>query len=145
MDTDAVFAIIFLLFWVGLAVALIYGYRWMRNQERDTRLDEEAGLHPNLEVFGAGRINRRQWSNAKGCRVSVYDNFLVVSVSSQRRRIPLYLIRGVEVSEGDQQMTINGLAEDESLLAIDFRGADVARLAAYLREHGRGMKVAGTV
>ena len=142
---DAVIAIVFLLFWIALAIAMYYGYLWMRKQERDTRLMEEEGRQPQLEVFGAGRINRRQWSNKTGCRVSIYDDFLVVSVSSQRRSIPLYMIRGVEVASDGGRMTIHGLTEDETLLSIDFRGPDVARLAEYLRDHGRGMKVAPNV
>ena len=142
---DAVIAVVFLLFWIALAIGMYYGYLWMRTQERDTRLTEEEGRQPQLEVFGSGRINRRQWSNKTGCRVSIYDDFLVVSVSSQRRSIPLYLIRDVEVAADGSRMTIHGLAQDETLLAIDFRGPDAARLAEFLRDHGRGMKVAPNV
>ena len=134
-----------MLFWVSLAIAMFFGYRWLRDQERDTRLSEEEGREPRIEVIGAGRINHRQWSTGRGCRVSVYDDFLVVSVSSQRRRIQLYLIREVSEFPEERRITIKGLTEDESLLSIDFRGVDAECLAAYLREHGRGMKVARPV
>ena len=145
MPFDLFVAIVFLIFWIGLAVALGYGYRWMRDQERDTRLDRETGLDPKLEVFGAGRINRRQWSKGRGCRVSVYDDFLVVSVSSQRIPIPLYSVREVNLTPDDRQLTLKGFTEDETLLSMDFRGPDAARLAAYLREHGRGIRAAHNV
>jgi hypothetical protein len=145
MPIDAFIAIVFVIFWSGLAVAMFIGFRWMRRQERDTRLAEEVGLEPRLEVFGAGRINQRQWSSAHGCRLSVYDKFLVISVSSQRRRVPLYLIREVTEAPDAHHIIIKGLTEDESLLSIEFRGEDAERLAAYLREHGRGTRVAGPV
>lgn len=143
MNLDLFVAVVFLIFWFGLAIALGFGYVWMRNQERDTRLSQEIGVRAQLEVFGAGRINRRQWSQGRGCRISVYDDFLVISVSSQRLRIPLYSIRQIDLSPDDRQLTLKGFTEDETLLTMDFRGPDAARLASHLREHGRGVKVAG--
>lgn len=140
MPFDLFVAILFLIFWIGLAIALAFGYRWMRDHERDTRLSQEVGLDPKLEVFGAGRINRRQWSRGRGCRVSVYDDFLVVSVSSQRISIPLYSVREVHLTPDDRQLTLKGFTVDETLLSMDFRGPDAARLAAHLRQHGRGIR-----
>ena len=66
MAAESVFALFFLLFWLVLAVGLVVGYQVLRNRERDTRLALEAGRTPRLEVLGAGRINRRQWSRAHG-------------------------------------------------------------------------------
>lgn len=145
MPPDALLALVFLLFWISLAVVMLFGYRWLRNQERDTRLTEEEGREPRIEVIGAGRINQRRWSRGRACRVSVYDDFLVVSVDAQRRRLQLYLIREIDEHPEDHLITIRGLAEDESTLSIDFRGPDAERLAAYLREYGRGIKVARPV
>jgi hypothetical protein len=138
MEAETVFAIGFLIFWIALAVFLVIGYQWLRNRERDTRLAQEAGLTAHLEVIGAGRINRRQWSRATGCRVSVYDDFFVVSVSSQRIAFPLYRVTDIDTSGGLDRLTLRALGEDESAISIDFRGASAAELAAWLREHGRG-------
>ena len=143
MSSDLFIAVIFLAFWISLAIVLGFGFVWMRNQERDTLLDQEIGREPVLEVLGAGRINRRQWSyGRRSCRITVYDDFFVISVSSQRLRIPLYSIRQIDLTDNDRQMTLKGFTEDETLLSLDFRGPDAARLATYLREHGRGLKVA---
>jgi len=141
MSGELLAALIFLFFWLMLALGLGIGYRFMRNQERDTRLEQEVGRTPALEVFGAGRINRRQWSPGRGCRISVYEDFFVVSVSSQRLRIPLYSVREVTLSDSDRHLTLKGFTEDETLLSMEFRGPDAARLAEHLREHALKFKV----
>jgi hypothetical protein len=144
MSFDLAIAAIFFVGWLLLAAGLVFAYRVMRNHERDTRLALEAGRAPRLEVLGAGRINRRQWSRGQGCRVSVYDDFLVVSVSSQRLAFPFYRIREIDTAGGSDRLTVRALAEDESAVSIDFRGPDALALAACLREQGRGgAKVAG--
>lgn len=145
MPADAAVAAAFLIGWIGLAVGMFFGYRWLRDSERDTLLAEEAGLEPRLEAIGSGRINQRQWSTGRGCRVSIYDDFFVISVSSTRRKFPLYLVREVAPDPETGRVNIKALAEDESLVSIDFRGPDAARLAEYLCERGRGgPKLAGT-
>lgn len=144
MSAELVIAAIFFIVWIVLAIVLGIAYRILRDRERDTRLDQESGLSPALEVIGAGRVNRRQWSRGRGCRISVYEDFFVVSVSSQRIAIPLYRVRDVETNGGPDRLTLRALAEDESLLSVEFRGADAATLAAALRRPGRnGSRTAG--
>ncbi len=144
MSVDLVIAVLFFVGWIVLAAGLGIGYKVLRDRERDTRLPQESGRTPGLEVLGAGRVNRRQWSRGRGCRVSVYDDFLVVSVSSQRIAIPFYRIREVDTAGGDDRLTLYALAEDESAISIDFHGAEAAALAACLRKQGRdGAKAAG--
>jgi len=144
MTAELVIAVAFFVGWVLLAVALAFGYKVMRDRERDTRLAQEDGRTPKLEVIGAGRINRRQWSRGRGCRMSVYDDFFVVSVSSQRMAFPLNYIRELDTAGGADRLTVRALAGDESIVSIDFRGVNAQVLAESLRERGRGgAKVAG--
>jgi len=146
MPFDAAIALIFFLGWVGMAIALGFVYVWVRNMERDTRLEPEHGRTPGLEVIGMGRINRKQWSRGKASRVSVYEDFFVISAGSQRHWFPLYRVREVELGPEPNYVTLSAHAVDESLVFFEFRGTDAAALAERLREHGRGganAKVAG--
>ena len=138
MSAEIAIAVVFFVGWVLLAAGLMYGYRVMRDNERDTRLTQEEGRKPQFEVIGAGRINRRQWSRGRGCRVSVYDDFFVVSVSSQRMAFPLFYIREIDTAAGADRLTVRALAGDESIVSIDFRGTNAQALADTLRERGRG-------
>jgi hypothetical protein len=138
VSMEIAIAAAFFVGWVLLAAGLMIAYKVMRDHERDTRLAEEAGRTPTLEVIGAGRIGRRQWSRGHGCRVSVYDDFFVVSVSSQRMAFPLFYIREIDTAAGPNRLTVRTLAKDESLVSIDFRGTEAERLADSLRDRGRG-------
>ena len=106
LSMEIAIAAAFFVGWVLLAVGLMVAYKVMRDRERDTRLAEEAGRTPTLEVIGAGRIGRRQWSRGQGCRVSVYEGFFVISVSSQRMAFPLSYIREIDTAAGPDRLTV---------------------------------------
>lgn len=146
MSFDAAIALIFFVGWITMAIALGFVYVWVRNMERDTRLEQEHGRTPALEVIGIGRINRKQWSRGKACRVSLYDSFFVISAGSQRLWFPFYRIRDVETGPTPDFLTVSAHAADESVVIFEFRGADAAVLAERFSEYGRGganAKVAG--
>lgn len=146
MSLDAAIALVFFVGWVGLAIALGFVYVWVRNMERDTRLEPEHGRTPSLEVIGKGRINRKQWSRGKACRVSLYEDFFVITAGSTRHWFPFYRIREVEIGPAPNYFTLSAHAEDETVVFFEFSGADAAGLAARFRERGRGganAKVAG--
>ena len=70
--------------------------------------------------------------------VSVYEDFFVVSVSSQRMAFPMYYIREIDTAAGPDRLTVRALAGDESIVSIDFRGENAPALAESLRNRGRG-------
>lgn len=78
------FAVAILAAQIILAVILAAVFLRMRIVERDTRLSQEEGKTPDLEVTGGGRIGRSRWSMRPLCRLSLYDDFLVVAVKAQR-------------------------------------------------------------
>ena len=78
------FALALLLAQIILAAVLVAVFLRMRIVERDTRLTEEEGRTPLLEVTGGGRIGRSRWSMRPLCRLSLYDDFLIVAVRAQR-------------------------------------------------------------
>lgn len=132
MSIETSIAIVFAVVWIFLLIGLFYAYFWLRNRERDTRLPEEVSLTPRLEVFGSGRVNQRQWTRAKGCRISVYDEFLVVSASSQRLRLPLRHVRNVAYDEAQGRLTFEGLTANETLVRIAFKDASGETLRKHL-------------
>lgn len=122
MPLEEAVAIAFFCLWTVLVVGLFYAYFVMRNRERDTRLPEEDARAPKLEVFASGRVNKRQWTRWRGCRISVYETFLVVSASSQRLLLPLRHIRNAAFDEAHRLLTFEGLTEDETLVRMAFKG-----------------------
>ncbi len=87
--TDTVlFAIALLVAQIVVAALLIAVFLRMRIVERDTRLREEEGQTPILEVTGGGRIGRSRWSMRPLCRLSLYDDFLVAAIKAQRVVVP---------------------------------------------------------
>ena len=78
------FAVAIMAAQILLAAMLLAVFLRMRIVERDTRLSEEEGKTPDLEVTGGGRIGRSRWSMRPLCRLSLYDDFLVVTVKAQR-------------------------------------------------------------
>lgn len=146
MSSDAAIALVFFVGWIAMAVALGFVYIYVRNLERDTRLEPEQGKTPSLEVIGVGRINHKHWSRGKACRVSLYEDFFVISAGSQRMWFPFYRIRDVELGPEPNYVAMSAHAADESVVTFEFRGTDAKTLAQQLREHGRGganAKVAG--
>jgi len=132
MHPETVIAIVFGVVWVVLLAGLVYAYRWFRHKERDTRLPEEQGLAPRLEVFGSAKINQRQWIYGNGCRVSVYEDFLVVSGGSQRWRIPLGLITRWRHDDDERLVEVEALKLDETPVQFRFRGPEAENLARIL-------------
>lgn len=113
---------------IVLGGALLAVFMWMRIVERDTRLPEEAGGGPDLEFTGGGRIDRSGWSRRPFCRISLYNEFLVVSVRSTRRVLRYDEIASVECTKHKTRNSI--------LIACrEARGASTLEIEFAAKEH----------
>jgi len=93
------FAVALLTAQILLGIVLFAVFIRMRIEERDTRLVEEEGRMPILEVTGAGRIGRGRWSFRPLCRLTLYDEFLVAAVRAQRTLVHYADIESVAMED----------------------------------------------
>ena len=119
-----------------LAIMLLLVFLRMRIVERDTRLPEEEGKTPTFEVTGGGRIGRSGWSRRPLCRLSLYDDFLVVAVRAQRVAVP-YADIDTAVEEDKKRKIVHILGPEKDgrpTPDIQFAPKDPEALAALLKE-----------
>ncbi len=131
------FALALLLAQIALAIMLVIVFLRMRIVERDTRLPEEQGKTPHLEVTGGGRIGRSRWSMRPLCRLSLYDHFLVVAVKAQRVLLPYADIDTAALEERDKRKVIRILGPEEEgrpTPDIQFAPKDLEALEAALKQ-----------
>lgn len=131
------FSLALLLAQAALAVVLVTVFMRMRIAERDTRLKEEEGRTPELEVTGGGQIGRGRWSMRPLCRLTLYDTFLVASIKSQRMRVNYQDIdsASIEVEKKRTYIHILGPKEDgRHNPDIQFAPKDPQTLEAALKE-----------
>lgn len=130
------FAVAIIAAQIVLGAALFAVFMWMRIVERDTRLPEEAGGGPDLEFTGGGRIGRSGWSRRPFCRISLYNEFLVVSVRSTRRLLRYDEIASVEITQDKKRnsiLIIGKEARGASALEIEFSAKEHESLLTALR------------
>jgi len=134
------FAVALSLVQIALAVVLGTVFLRLRRVERDTLLPEEQGVSPILDAKGAGRIGRSGWSRSPFCRITVYENFLVACVKSNRVLVRYKALKSVDtVSEGKAQLRLGYEVEDsEALEVIEFSTKEPARLIELLRARQEG-------
>lgn len=131
------FALALLLAQTVLAVVLLTVFLRMRIVERDTRLTEEEGKTPILEVTGGGRIGRVRWSIRPLCRLSLYDDFLVAAVRAHRTVLPYADIVSVVLEEDKKRKIVRILGPEEDGRPnpdIQFAPKDPEALEAALKE-----------
>lgn len=136
IDT-VLFAIALLIAQILLATLLIAVFLRMRIVERDTRLREEEGKCPILEVTGGGRIGRSRWSMRPLCRLSLYDDFLVVGVKAQRIILPYDEIASAALENIQKRQVMHILGPEEHGRHepdIQFSSKDPEALAAVLKQ-----------
>ncbi len=109
----AYFALALMVAQTLLAVVLVTVFLRMRIVERDTRLTEEESETPMLEVTGGGRIGRGRWSMRPLCRLSLYDDFLVVTVKSQRILLPYADIDSAALEENGKRKIMHILGPEK--------------------------------
>jgi len=131
------FALALLLAQAALAVVLVAVFMRLRIVERDTRLEEELGRRPELEVTGGGQIGRGRWSMRPLCRLTLYDVFLVVSIKSQRIRIHYQEIQTASIKVKKKRTYLHILGPEENGRHnpdIQFAPKDPEALEAALKE-----------
>ena len=131
------FALALLVAQVLLAAMLVFVFLRMRIVERDTRLSEEEGKTPILEVTGGGRIGRSRWSMRPLCRLSLYDDFLVVAAKAQRIMLPYTDIETAALEVNNKRKIVHILGPEEDgrhTPDILFDPKDPEALAAALNE-----------
>ena len=131
------FALALLVAQVSLAAVLVFVFLRMRVVERDTRLSEEEGKKPILEVTGGGRIGRSRWSMRPLCRLSLYDDFLVVAVKAQRVVLPYADIDSAARARNNKRTIVHILGPEvdgRHTPDIEFAPKDPEALAAALNE-----------
>ena len=133
----AYFALALLVAQLLLAIVLTSVFLRLRIVERDTRVTEEEGKTPLLEVTGGGRIGRSRWSMRPLCRLSLYDDFLVVAVKSQRILLPYADIDTVALEEDGKRKIMRILGpekEGRHTPDIQFAPNDPEALEAALKQ-----------
>ena len=131
------FALALLVAQVLLAAMLVFVFLRMRIVERDTRLSEEEGKTPILEVTGGGRIGRSRWSMRPLCRLSLYDDFLVVAAKAQRIMLPYADIKTAALEEDKKRKIVHILGPEvdgRHTPDIQFAAENPEALAAALKE-----------
>ena len=107
------FAVAIMAAQIVLAAMLVAVFLRMRIVERDTRLREEEGKTPILEVTGGGRIGRSRWSMRPLCRLSLYDDFLVVAVKAERIIVPYDEIISATLEEIKKRQVVRILGPEK--------------------------------
>ena len=131
------FAVAIMVAQIILGAILAAVFLRMRIVERDTRLSQEEGKTPDLEVTGGGRIGRSRWSMRPLCRLSLYDDFLVVTVKAQRVAVHYADIDTATVEEDKKGKIVHILGPEKDgrpTPDIRFAPKDPEALQAALKE-----------